>query len=210
MIKAVLLDFDGTLVYKDILDVICETVHKGKASKQINEEFHQGKRKGLESLIDRINFLHGVTILQIKDKLSSNAYLIDGAEELINFLNQNKIISILSSGNILPVLQHYKNLLGITYIVGSKLQMKNDTIIGVSPSNFKDRAFKLNGVKKILNTLNIKTNETIAIGDSPADLGLFEFASKSIAINPKGGIEKNADYLISDLKAAIPIIQKLI
>ena len=57
MIKAVLLDFDGTLVTKDILDVACKIVGKDTESKKLNEEFNSGKTSGLDALIKRINLL---------------------------------------------------------------------------------------------------------------------------------------------------------
>jgi phosphoserine phosphatase len=50
----------------------------------------------------------------------------------------------------------------------------------------------------------------LAIGDSPGDQSRFEFAAQAIAINPKEGIERHADYVIKDnLAAAIPIIERL-
>lgn len=208
MIKAVIMDFDGTLVNKDILDVVCGIVGKEDVSRKINEEFHAGKRQGLDTLVERINFLKGVTNQDIKKKLDENTYLENGAKELFQFLTKNRILSILASGNILPVLEYYKNLLNITYTIGSTPKMIDDSIVGLSANDFQGRDFKLNGVKKILIDLNIQQEETIAIGDSPADIQLFEFAGKSIAINPKGGIEKKADCVIQDLTEIIEIIER--
>lgn len=210
MIKAVLLDFDGTLVTKDILDVVCGIVGKEKESDEINKEFHSGKLTGLAPLINRINFLQGVSLTQIQKKLDENAYLLTGAIELLDFLNKHKIISILNSGNITPVLAYYQDLLGISHIVGTDPKMNGDTILSISEEDFPGSDFKVIGVKKILESLSILPDETIAIGDSPADKTMFEFVGRSIAINPKGGIEKFATYNIeSDLSKAIEIIEEL-
>lgn len=208
MIKAVIVDFDGTLVEKDILDIVCGIVGKEDESKKINEEFHSGKRQGLHALVERINFLKGVTNQDIKKKLDENTYLSKGAKELFQFLSENKIMSILASGNILPVLEYYKNLLNISYIIGSAPKMIDDSIVEISASDFHGKDFKLNGVKKILLDLHIQDEETIAIGDSPADIQLFEFAGRSIAINPKGGIEKKVKYVVKDLFEIVEIIKK--
>lgn len=208
MIKAVILDFDGTLVSKDILDVICSIVGKEKESAEINENFHSGKIQGIMPLIERINLLQGVWVSQIKQKLDKEAYVMPGAKDLLIFLQNAHIISILASGNILPVLRYYQNLLSIDYIVGSTPIMKGEIITGISEENFSSQDFKLSGVKKVIENLNIKPSETLAIGDSPADKSLFLFSGKSIAINPKGGIEKFATYTIgNNLMHAIPIIQ---
>jgi 2-hydroxy-3-keto-5-methylthiopentenyl-1-phosphate phosphatase len=54
--KIFLCDFDGTLVYRDILDVICGTVGKEEESQKLNEEFIAGKRENLPTLKKRIDF----------------------------------------------------------------------------------------------------------------------------------------------------------
>ena len=80
MTKLFLSDFDGTLVNKDILDVLCGINGKEEESKFLNEEFIAGKREGLPTLKQRIDFLKGVTSLQIKEKLDKNNYLVPGAK----------------------------------------------------------------------------------------------------------------------------------
>ncbi|MDE2001340.1 MAG: HAD-IB family phosphatase [Patescibacteria group bacterium] len=209
-IKAILIDFDGTVVTTDILDVVCGIVGKEKESRMIKEEFFKGVTSGLSPLITRINFLKGVTTQQIQEKLSENDFLMPGAEEFFNFLNSKNYISILHSGNLVPILNHYKEKLGITYVVGTKPKMDNDTIVSISEKDFSGPDFKLNDSKAILDKCNISAKEVIAIGDSPADRTIFEFAEKSIAINPKEGIDKFADYVIQDdLSKAIDIIDSL-
>lgn len=211
MIKAALVDFDGTLVRKDILDVICSIVGKEKESERLNKEYRLGLKSGHQSLIERINLLKGVSYDQIKQKLDENPYLTKRAKELIDFLNRNKIVSINYSGNILPILKYYQQLLHTTFVVGTRPKMHNDTIQGISEEDFPDKNAKLFGIKKILSRLSIKPTETLAIGDSLADKPIFEFAEKSIAIDPRGGIDKYAEYVIeNDLSLAIPIIEKLL
>jgi HAD superfamily phosphoserine phosphatase-like hydrolase len=209
MIKAVLLDFDGTLVSKDILDVICGITGKEKESEVLKEQYFAGEKHGLTTLIERINFLSGVSLAQIDKQLNENTYLLPNAKELVDFCNGRNIITILNSGNILPVLKYYQRLLGITYTVGSKPKMNGDVIAGISEEDFSTGDIKVDGVREILDELSIKPQEALAIGDSPADKTIFEFAGKSIAIHPKNGIEKYADYVIGDLGEAIQIIRDL-
>ena len=74
-------DFDGTIVNRDILDVICGITGHEKDSEKINKE----GRFGVEPLIERINFLKGVTKQQIFEKLNENNYLVSGAKELFSY-----------------------------------------------------------------------------------------------------------------------------
>ena len=70
--KIFLSDFDGTIVSKDILDVLCGINGKEEISKQLNEEFISGKREGLPTLKQRIDFLQGISYSQIYKKLEEN------------------------------------------------------------------------------------------------------------------------------------------
>lgn len=210
MVKIFLSDFDGTLVNKDILDVLCGINGKEEESKRLNAEFIAGKRDGLPTLKQRIDFLKGVSTLQIKAKLDAENYLVDGAKELFAYLKANGFVTVLHSGNILPVLEYYQNLLGIDYIVGNKPRRNGDSIIGIELEDFASRDFKVKGCKEIISKLNISKECVYAIGDSPADLGVFSLAGTCIAINAKGGIDKNVDIVLKNgnLSELIPYLKK--
>lgn len=209
MKKLFLSDFDGTLVNKDILDVLCGINGKEEESKRLNEEFIAGKREGLPTLKQRIDFLRGISSKQIKEKLDAENYLVNGAIELFTFLKANDYITVLHSGNILPVLEYYQQLLHIDYIVGNTPRRKDDVIIGIELEDFASRDFKVLGCQKIINELDIDVSNIYAIGDSPADLAVFGLASTRIAINSKGGIEQHAEIVLkNDLKELIPYLQR--
>jgi phosphoserine phosphatase len=135
-----------------------------------------------------------------------------GARRLIDYLHNNGIVTILASGNILPVLEYYQREVGLRldYIVGSRPRIQDGVLEGISAEDYSDPDFKLFESRKILEALDISAAQTLAIGDSPGDQSRFEFAARSIAINPKQGIERYADYVIkNDLIQAIPIIEQL-
>ncbi len=209
MLKVVLHDFDGTLVTKDILDVACGIMGKEAESRKINEEFHLGLRPGIETLVERINFLKGITLDQVSDELDKNSYLMPGAQEWIKFLKENNIVVILHSGNIEPILKYYQDLLKIDYIIGTKPKIEDETIQGIEETNVPKPNFKVERIDLILKKLGISPEDTLAIGDSIADKKVFEYAGSSIAINPKGGVEKYATYTIEDdLSLAIALTKK--
>lgn len=129
---------------------------------------------------------------------------------MLDFLNSNGIITILNSGNIVPILDVYKKILSITYIIGTNPIVQSGVIMGISQEQFSSPNYKLDGINKILDSLKINSSEVIAIGDSPADKNVFNFAGKSIAINPKGDVGEYADYIIQeDLTKAIGIIKSI-
>ncbi|MCR4327967.1 MAG: HAD family phosphatase [Patescibacteria group bacterium] len=209
-IKAVVLDFDGTITTADILNMLCDLVGKKEESEKLDTLFREGKVKGLETLVQRINFLKGLSLEQIRAVVSKNDYLQKGALEFFTFLRENNIVSIIASGNIMPLLEIYKEKLGADYLVGSKPIIENGGIVSISEKEYSGDGFKVRDIKSILEELDISPEYVVAIGDSPADRGMFELSAKSIAINPKGNIAQCADYVIeNDLSKAIPILKDL-
>ena len=205
--KVFLSDFDGTLVNTDILDVLCGINGHEAESKKLNEEFIAGKREGLPTLKQRIDFLSGISTKQIKTKLDECNFLVDGAKELFSYLKKHEFVTVLHSGNLVPVLEYYKNLLGIDYVVGNTPRMNGDTIIGIEIEDFVSRDFKVDGCRRIIESLSAEKENIYAIGDSPADRAVFGLAGNRIAINAKGGIEKDADIILQhSLKDLIPYL----
>lgn len=106
-IRAVLIDFDGTTVTHDMLDVLCDLNGKQAESSRLNQLFHRGEINGITGLIQRINLLQGISVKQIHEKIAQNMYLMPGAEAFFTYLKAGAITSILHSGNIIPVLDIY-------------------------------------------------------------------------------------------------------
>lgn len=209
--KVFLSDFDGTLVQKDILDVLCGINGKEEESERLNAEFIAGKREGLPTLKKRIDFLKGITSEQIKAKLDENDYLVEGAKELFAFLKSRGVVTVLHSGNITPVLGYYQKLLQIDYIVGNKPRMNGDVIEGIEIEDFASRDFKVVGCRDIIEKYGTEKRDIIAIGDSPADKAVFELAGFRAVINAKGGIEDMADVVLGNsLAELIPHLEKIL
>ncbi len=118
----------------------------------------------------------------------------------------------------MPVLELYAAELGADYIVGSQPRLINNKIDSISAADYSGRDFKVRDSRAILEQAGIGATElaagqVAAIGDSRADQGLFELVAPGprIAINPRGGIEHFADYVIQDdLNKAVEILEKVI
>ena len=206
--KLFLSDFDGTLVKKDLLEIICEITGKENECRRLANLSAKDGFKNVY-LKQRIDLLKGVTVQQIKQKLGERDFLVNGAKELFAYLKQNGFITVLHTGNILPVAEYYQNLLGIDYIICTRPQIKKGVIQGIELDDVGQFGFKAVGCKEIIDELKIKKENIWAIGDSIVDLPVFKFAGHTICINAKEGIEKHADFEIKnyDLSEVIKFLE---
>lgn len=209
-IKALLLDFDGTLVTRSMLDYLINRNGKDPENRAIKRSFHTGEKAGIETLKERVSLLSGMTLPRLQELLNEDLFLRTGARELIEYAKENNLVTILHSGNIIPVLLHYQELLGIDHVVGVSVTIRNNTIEEVEDADKITGQFKLDALKKLLPTLFLLPEETVAFGDSPTDADIFAFAGKSIAVAPKGNIHESADYVVErDLNEAVEILKNL-
>jgi phosphoserine phosphatase len=149
-----------------------------------------------------------MALTQIQSVLASNDYLMPGALQLFDYFRKKGVISILASGNILPVSEYYQKLLGIDYIVGSQPIIQDGVIVGIDKSAYSSPSFKVDGIKQVMSQLRIQRPRVVAIGDSPTDTSMFELSDYVIAINPKGNIAGIADAVIEDdLAKVIPLLE---
>ena len=203
MTKIFLFDFDGTLVTEDILDVMCDIVGKKEESIELKNKVLHGFVQGYGPLCTRINFLQGVTYQQMKDKLDENNYLRDGVVELFKTLNDKGYITVVSSGNIEPVLRYYQELLNITYVFGSKPDMDGDKILGILESSFRSHDFKYEACLDVIHQYDEEEKKVYGVGDSAVDISMLSLADVKFAIDPKGGLDKHVDYVIHDMREII-------
>lgn len=209
MIKALLLDFDGTLVTKDMLSEVIDLVGRKAESEQITRDFHAGKYIGQQAITARINLLRGVEIEKIQAKVREDLSLMPNAKEIIDYCRRHGILTVLASGNIVQILDIYKENLGLDFVVGPQPHTDEGKIVGIAETDFRQPNFKVEGIKDILREHGIRSEECLAIGDSPGDKAMFEFVGKgrSVAIQPKGGIEEYTGHTIQNLTETINIIK---
>jgi phosphoserine phosphatase len=210
-IRAVLSDFDLTFVSRSMLTYLAGLVGKEKESERLNDLFYQSRMSGVDSLIHRINLLKGLEIERIRVELEKQDFVRNGGAELIRWLKKKGIVFILVSGNVEPLLEIYKQKYGIDHIIASRPKVLKGRIEGISRKDYPEKHFRTERIMELLGESGISERETVAMGDSIADLKIFELAGKSIAVNPSPLVARKADFVIrDDLSRAIPIIQGLI
>lgn len=203
-------DLDGTITSEDMLDIICDLKGKKERSRSLNVEYIKGMSLSAEIQTKRINLLRGLSVSAIHRKIEENSYLLPGARDLFEYLGRNEIISVLVSGNILPILEYYKKMLKIDYVYGINPIVDNEIIKGVHQKDIPHDDFKLQCFSRVVRTFPQRPF-SVVMGDSPSDIGLFKAADYRIAVNSKGGIDRYADITIQNSLSSLPsILDKLL
>lgn len=209
-IQVALIDFDYTITTIDTLDLLAKRFNVEAETAELDRLFWEGKLPGLQGLIRRINLLKGLTVSEINDTLGNDDIYRQGAIELFDYFKKHNVTTIIASGNILPALEAANCKLQADYLVCSRPRLVNDAIDSISEADYSGDGFKLNDSRAILKELGIRNDSVIAIGDSPADKSLLEYAKVSFVVDPKNGVKKNATYVIDDnLADIIPILEQI-
>ena len=137
-------------------------------------------------------------VKEAKKKLDEENYLRKGTIELFKYLKANNFITVLSSGNIMPVLRYYKELLGIDYCFGSNPKMSGDVIDNIEVSDFSGKDFKYNSCLDVINKFNVEKDKVYGIGDSIHDVKMLSLAGHKFGIDPKGDFKECVDIVIED------------
>lgn len=108
--------------------------------------------------------------------------LRDGIEELIGFLKLKECILVIISMGLKEIVERIAKQYNFDYWVANELVWKEGVITGdvIVNVGWNEKSTIL---IEILNKFQINPHNSIAIGDSSADIDMFEEAEYSIAIN---------------------------
>lgn len=189
MLKLLIVDFDGTLVTIDTLDFACSINGKEEESKKIHREFLCNRDLNNDTLERRISLLKGINIATLEKSLKENNFLRPGVRDLFQYLQRNNIMTVICSGNVMPILNYYANLLDIDYIIGTDIEVKDNCITGKIKGKIPPN-FKKIKCSSLIEEYSINEDEIAILGDSISDIKMMELGIHRFFINPKDGVEK--------------------
>ncbi|MFX0084185.1 MAG: HAD family hydrolase [Candidatus Hodarchaeota archaeon] len=189
-------DLDGTLT---ISRSSWEDIHKyfgtwESHGKVILQQFLRGEltyeefdKKDAEVWIGRTKVEYMAALETIKFR--------EGIDELITFLKERRCLLALISMGLKDIVERVAKKYAFDYWIGNELIWNNGLITGEVKINvgWKEKGLILTD---ILERFKIPAQNSIAIGDSTADIDMFETAGVSIAIGTSSEqVTKAADFV---------------
>ena len=202
MLKLAVFDLDGTL--KQAPDPYVY-LHERLGTLVAAEEF---TAKGLSGEIPYDEWLRldtglwtGTPRSVLVDHLHENPYLPGARETVTELKAGGVIVAIISSGLLLHA-QMVGEELGIGPVIGNELFFdgdEDDPVVNGQVRTHCPYGAKRPILEQMQAHLGVTSAETIAVGDTRSDLGLFELAAVKVAVNPNHlDVAVAADIVLPD------------
>lgn len=133
-----------------------------------------------------------------------------GARELVTFFKEKGCTLVILSMGLEDIVERIATQLDFDYWIGNELIRRNNRITGEVKINIGWQE-KGNVLRTILQRFKIATQNSVAIGDSTADIDMFKVAGVSIAVEPSSEhVAAAADFVCqtSNLREIISFFQQ--
>jgi phosphoserine phosphatase len=208
-IKILAIDMDSTLINIECIDEIADLAGVKEEVSRITKETMQGKITDFsESLRKRVAFLKGINLSLLDEIYDKRLKLSNGAENLIKYMHNNQVYTMLVSGGFTFFSDKLKNRLNLNQAHSNQLSIKNGILTGEVNGIIVDGEKKANLLQNIIIDKNIDAKNTIAIGDGANDLPMMAIAGFSIAYKAKAIVEEQASISIKKCGLDIVILLK--
>jgi phosphoserine phosphatase len=127
------------------------------------------------------------------------APLINGAKELLIELHKHDIKTAIVSCGIDILANRTAKILGIDYVIANGLEFDSESYLtgeGILRIELADKGKPL---KELLEINGIEKTNSVSIGNSYSDVGMFQVTGLGIAFNPSDDhVRENADVVIEN------------
>ena len=191
--KLVIFDFDKTLIRESSIHIVAKEFRFKKELQGLRADYESGKIKDYHITLELAKFIKGRTEKDF-EKVFKSINLRRTAKGVINKLKKRQYgVSIISVA-FSPIIHHFADRLGIDKrnIICPVLPTdKNGKYTGevIAKTKYHSKCCdkiicKADAAKELMEKLNVKPEESIAVGDGKSDECLFRACGLSLAYKP--------------------------
>ncbi|HCI52075.1 MAG TPA: phosphoserine phosphatase SerB [Gallionella sp.] len=190
----VVMDMDSTLISIECIDEIADMQGLKPQVAAITEEAMRGEIDFSESLRRRVALLEGLDEIALQRVYDERLKLNPGAEMMMAALKENNIKTLLVSGGFLFFTERLKPRLGLDCTHANTLEIIDGKLTGRVLGEILDAQGKADWLVKLRDSLGLKPEQVIAMGDGANDLKMMAQAGVSIAYHAKPVVRQQASY----------------
>ena len=191
------MDMDSTLINIECIDEIADMVQIKPQVAAITESAMCGEIDFATSLRKRVSLLKGLNQIALRRVIDERLKPNPGAVEWIAACKANNIKTMVVSGGFTLFANHVKDLLGLDYAVANTLEIVDGKLTGNVLGDIVDADRKALELMKLRETLNLRFDQTIAVGDGANDLMMMKVAGVGVAYHAKPIVQSQATYAIN-------------
>lgn len=191
------MDMDSTLINIECIDEVADMMHLKPQVAAITESAMRGELDFASSLKKRVALLKGLDKMALRRVIDERLQPNPGAVEWIAACKANNIKTMVVSGGFTLFANHVKDLLGLDYAVANTLEIVDGKLTGQVLGDIVDADRKALELMKLRETLNLKFDQTIAVGDGANDLMMMKVAGVGVAYHAKPIVQQQATYTLN-------------
>ena len=196
--RLIAFDMDSTLIAAEIIDELADRFNVGEQVRKITAKAMAGELDFIDSLRSRVELLKGMDAADLQ-RVAAKIPLSEGAESLFKALNHLGYKTAIISGGFTFFGDKLKSKLGIDYVYGNQLEIKEGHLTGKLIGQIIGAEQKAEILENIAHRENISLKQTIAVGDGANDLPMLSVAGLGIAFKAKPLVRRIAEHSISNL-----------
>lgn len=191
------MDMDSTLIAIECIDEIADMMGIKPQIAEITEAAMRGELDFAASLKRRVALLKGLDESALQKVIDERFMFNPGVKEWVALCKQHHIKTMVVSGGFTFFAQYMKEKLGLDYAVSNTLEIVDGQLTGKVLGDIVDAERKANELMQLRDQLELKPEQTIAIGDGANDLKMMSAAGIGIAYHAKPIVQKQATYALN-------------
>lgn len=195
-IRLACFDLDDTLI-KDIHSVMLPCILNGKEKecRAIDKKEENGELDYISADYLKAKLFIGLEVSSIRSSFLKIAKPLNNIKRVVNTLHEKDILSIVITVGPQQVAKVVCDIYGFDGYYGSDYEVENGVFTG-RICEYLCTDSKIKCLEDFCHRNGIAPNECVAIGDGATDIPVFKYCGKSIAVNAKDEVKRQATYAI--------------
>ncbi|MCO6185708.1 phosphoserine phosphatase SerB [Rhizobium sp. L1K21] len=190
--KLLIADMDSTMIGQECIDELAAEVGLKDEVSLITARAMNGEIAFEPALRERVALLKGLPISVVDEVIEKRITLTPGGRELIATMKANGGYTALVSGGFTVFTSRIAATLGFDENRANILLEKDGVLTGEVAEPILGKQAKVDALNAISQTLNIHTDDAIAVGDGANDLGMLHLAGSGVALHAKPAVAAEA------------------
>ncbi|WP_457615123.1 phosphoserine phosphatase SerB [Methanopyrus sp.] len=203
--RLVVLDFDGTLVDGETIDLIAEAAGVDDEVGEITRRAMRGELEFGEALRERVRLLAG-TPVSVLDEVVTELRLNPGVREFVAAVRSVGAFVTVVSGGFTEVVSHFCRKLRLDAYVANELEVRNGLLTGRVYGPVMSSAAKGRVLIELCRRFGTRPEDTVAVGDGANDASMLKRVGLPLGFRPKKPLYEIIETAVDDFRRAVPIV----